>query len=506
MAEFFLSLLPIAALLICLLIIKLPAKYASLIAFAIAMAEFVLWFEPGAFGIWVTNSKGLAMAVFVGLIALGAMLLYNLVDVAGGFSRINDFLAQIFKDRFALFIMITWTFSAFLQGIAGYGIPAVIATTILVKAGYDVARSAAASLLGHSWSITFGSMGSSIFAIDMVTDTPIRDTLIDMSYFGSLGMLCCGLGVCFIYGGFRSTLQGLKYVLPTWLIMSAALIGMAYVEMVSVIGFVTGMIGVAVMILLHKLFAKKENIEKNTEKVTDGHRGLFDSVLPYVMVIVMSIGFFILSPKLELSFSFAGYESAQGTIVEAEEDYVTFNILKYPFTIIAITTLLSIAYYLKINRLKKTDIRVILSTTVKKIKSTEITLLFLLCTASIMMDSGMTTILSTTIVDFAGQGYAFMSSVIGMLGAFITGSNTNANILFGYLQETAALSLGMTTAVICALQSVSASVGGAIGPTTTALVAAAAELSGREAEIYRHTLAPTIITTAVLGLAALLVI
>ena len=163
-------------------------------------------------------------------------------------------------------------------------------------------------------------------------------------------------------------------------------------------------------------------------------------------------------------------------------------------------------FYLKIKRLKKTDIRVILSTTVKKIKSTEITLLFLLCTASIMMDSGMTTILSTTIVDFAGQGYAFMSSVIGMLGAFITGSNTNANILFGYLQETAALSLGMTTAVICALQSVSASVGGAIGPTTTALVAAAAELSGREAEIYRHTLAPTIITTAVLGLAALLAI
>ena len=156
MAEFFLSLLPIAALLICLLIIKLPAKYASLIAFAIAMAEFVLWFEPGAFGIWVTNSKGLAMAVFVGLIALGAMLLYNLVDVAGGFSRINDFLAQIFKDRFALFIMITWTFSAFLQGIAGYGIPAVIATTILVKAGYDVARSAAASLLG--WSAVSGAL------------------------------------------------------------------------------------------------------------------------------------------------------------------------------------------------------------------------------------------------------------------------------------------------------------------------------------------------------------
>ncbi|MFR0902741.1 MAG: L-lactate permease [Anaerovoracaceae bacterium] len=193
-------------------------------------------------------------------------------------------------------------------------------------------------------------------------------------------------------------------------------------------------------------------------------------------------------------------------MVEAEEDYVTFNILKYPFSIIVIATAISVVYYLKIGLLKKGDIKTIAKTTVNKIKSTEITLLLLLCTASIMMDSGMTTILSEAIVELAGRGYAFMSSVIGVLGAFITGSNTNANILFGSLQETAAISLGMAPAIICAVQSVSASVGGAIGPTTTALVAAAAEKSGKEAEIYRHTLAPTVITAAVLGALALLAV
>ena len=513
MAEFLLSLLPIAVLLVCLLVINLPAKYASAIAFAIAAAEFVLWFKPGIFGIGVTVSKGMVMAVFVGLIALGAMLLYNLVDISGGFEVINGFLSKIFKDKFALFIMITWTFSAFLQGIAGYGLPAVIATTILVKSGFDVAKSAAASLLGHSWSITFGSMGSSIFAIDLVTDSPVKDTLISMSRFGSVGMVCCGLGVCFIYGGFKGLVKGLKYIIPAWLVMSAALMVMARMEMVSVIGFVTGMTGVAVMILTSRFFSKKEDMRgsagapsaKASEPCVTG-RKLFDSVLPYIMVIVMSIGFFLLKPTLELSFSFPGYESAKGIMVEAEEDYVTFNILKYPFSIIVITTAISVIYYIKIKLLKKGDLKTIVKATAKKIKSTEITLLLLLCTASVMMDSGMTAVLSETIVEFAGRGYAFMSSVIGMMGAFITGSNTNANILFGSLQETAALSLGMATAIICALQSVAASVGGAIGPTTTALVAAAAEKSGKEGEIYRYTLAPTVITVAVLGLIALAVV
>lgn len=500
MTEFLLALLPIAALLICLLVLNLSAKHSASIAFLIALAEFVIWFKPGIEGIRITLSKGMIMAVFVGLIALGAMLLYNLVDISGGFGVINNFLSKIFKDEFALFIMITWTFSAFLQGIAGYGLPAVIATTILIKSGFDVAKSAAASLLGHSWAITFGSMGSSIFAIDLVTDSPIKEILVKMSSFGSIGMLCCGLGVCFIYGGVKALLKGLKYIVPTWIVMTAALVIMAKMEMVSVIGFVTGMIGVAVMIILHKVFNKKDI--SSGEKIDD-KKSLLNSVMPYIMVIVMSIGFFIINPGLKLSFSFSGYETALGAVVAAEEDYVTFNILKYPFTIILITTVVSVIYYCKINLMKRKDINTIVKATVKKIKSTEITLLLLLCTASIMMDSGMTTILSTTIVEFAGKGYAFMSSVIGMLGAFITGSNTNANILFGSLQETAALSLGIAPAVICAVQSVSASVGGAIGPTTTALVAATADKSGKESEIYRYTLVPTIITAVILGLLAL---
>ena len=190
----------------------------------------------------------------------------------------------------------------------------------------------------------------------------------------------------------------------------------------------------------------------------------------------------------------------QGAVVEAKPDYVVFNILKYPFTIILLTTIASVIYYCRIGRMERKQTGLILQNTIRKIVPTEITLLFLLCTASIMMDGGMTTILSTGIVELTGSGYPFMASLIGMLGAFITGSNTNSNILFGSLQETAALSLGMEPALMCAVQSIAASVGGTIGPTTTALVAAAAGKSGQEIEIYKYTLLPTIVTAMMLGL------
>lgn len=199
MFEFFLSILPIVVLLISLLVIKLPAPKASALAFSVTMAEFILIFKPGLKGIGITMEKGLVMGVFMGLIAFGAMMLYNLVDAAGGFASINKFLSRLIEDRFVLFLMMCWTFSAFLQGIAGYGLPAVIAATVLIKSGYDATKSAAAALIGHSWAISFGTMGSSIYAIDLVTTPPLSEILGNMAKYGSLGMLCCGLGVCFVY-------------------------------------------------------------------------------------------------------------------------------------------------------------------------------------------------------------------------------------------------------------------------------------------------------------------
>ena len=82
---------------------------------------------------------------------------------------------------------------------------------------------------------------------------------------------------------------------------------------------------------------------------------------------------------------------------------------------------------------------------------------------------------------------------------FITGTNTNSNILFGSLQETAALSLSLSPALMCAVQSIAASVGGTIGPTNTALVAAVAGKSGKETEIYSYTIPVTLAVTLLLG-------
>ena len=148
----------------------------------------------------------------------------------------------------------------------------------------------------------------------------------------------------------------------------------------------------------------------------------------------------------------------------------------------------------------------IINGTVKKCTSTTITLVLLLIMAQIMMDSGMINNLAVFLVTVTRGFYPFVAPFIGLLGAFVTGSNTNSNVLFGSLQETAASTLGVSTAIICAVQSIGASIGGGIGPTTVALGATAAQVIGQESEIYKKTLKPILIGAAVLGLADIMLI
>lgn len=502
MVEFIISAAPICVLLVTLLIMKMPARKASAISFAIAMAEFLLIYRPETKGVAIAIEKGLAMSISVGLIAVGAMLLYNLVDMAGGFNTIKQFLSTLFEDRFALFLMICWTFTAFLQGIAGYGLPAVIAATILIKSGYDTSKSAAAALLGHSWAISFGSMGSSIFGIEIVTDTPLVEILVGMSKYGSIGMLACGMGICFIYGGFSYILKGLKFLIPAWITMSVSLAVMAKFEMVTVIGFVTGMVGLITMMVTYRIVSghKYRHFSK------DELRQLFDGVLPYLLVIVMSIGFFIINPGLKLSIDVPGYEMAAGKVVAAEEDFVTMNLIKFPFTIILITVFISLTYYHIRGILKFSSLKTMAGRTYKKVKNTVITLILLLCTTNIMMDCDMIINLSSYIVAATGRLYPFMAAVLGATGTFITGSNTNSNILFGSLQENAAIAMGVSPALMCACQSIAASVTGAIGPSTTSIVSASVGLSGKEGDIYKYSLGTCLAAVAALGIMNMIII
>lgn len=497
-----LSVLPILCLLCCLLIFKLSAMKASAISFLIATVIFFVKYQSGTIGLAISMAKGFGLALFVILIIWGAMFLYNLVYEVRALHVINKNLEYIFTDRFLQFLLLSWIFSAFLQGIAGFGVPVIVVTPILIALGFDPVVSVASVLVGHSWSISFGSMGSSIYAINMVTNVPLEQIVLYMAVFGGCALLCTGLTVCYIYGGGRQLAKGAPYVLILAVFMGGMLYILARLEMFSVIGLLTGFTGLVVCFLINKFKRPKgEKLGLYKEDLN-----LLQAVLPYLLIVVLSIIFYLMDPSISLNLDFPGYETGLGHLVAAETDYVTFNLLKYPFSVIMMASILSMILFYKKKALDGGKVKTIVSKTVKKCIPTTITLVFLLNMAVIMMDSGMIGEIANFLVSVTKELYPLAAPFIGLLGAFVTGSNTNSNVIFGSLQETAANSLGMSVAVMCAVQSIGASVGCAIGPTTVSLGSTAAQIQGEESRIYKKTLIPILTTTMILGAINLILI
>ncbi len=233
---------------------------------------------------------------------------------------------------------------------------------------------------------------------------------------------------------------------------------------------------------------------------------LLESVLPYILIVVLSVAFFIIDPKLAINLDFPEYTTLSGISIAAEDNYVKFNIFKFPFCIILMASFISMLLYSRRGCFTKQKAMNIVNLTVKKCVPTTITLIFLLCMAQVMMDSQMIENMASVLVALTGKMYPLVAPFIGLLGAFITGSNTNSNVLFGALQESSAISLGLSVPVMCAVQSLGASVGGAIGPTTVALGATSAHIVGEESKIYKYTLMPVLLTALVQGIVNMIIL
>jgi lactate permease len=108
--------------------------------------------------------------------------------------------------------------------------------------------------------------------------------------------------------------------------------------------------------------------------------------------------------------------------------------------------------------------------------------------AVIMRDTGMIEQLAEGLSRAVGSLFPLLSPWVGALGAFMTGSNTNSNLVFALLQLRTAEVMGFPAAVILAAQTSGAALGSVIAPTKVIVGASTAGLAGEEGRVMRALL------------------
>jgi lactate permease len=108
--------------------------------------------------------------------------------------------------------------------------------------------------------------------------------------------------------------------------------------------------------------------------------------------------------------------------------------------------------------------------------------------ASTMDHAGMITLLAQEMAETAGALLPLISPFIGALGAFITGSNTNSNVLFTALQQEAAQTLRYSVPLILAAQNAGAAIGSTFAPAKIIVGCSTVDLETGEGETIRRLL------------------
>jgi lactate permease len=106
--------------------------------------------------------------------------------------------------------------------------------------------------------------------------------------------------------------------------------------------------------------------------------------------------------------------------------------------------------------------------------------------ASLMAHAGMTDRLAQGLAAGVGPAFPLAAPFIGAIGAFMTGSNTNSNVVFTVLQMRTAELLRISVPLILAAQTAGGAIGSVLSPAKVVVGAGTAGISGSEGLVMRR--------------------
>jgi lactate permease len=157
-----LSLLPIAAVALFLVVLRWPASRAMPLSYAVAVVLALLVWRVSLIQVAAATVNGLVVALTLLYIIFGAILLLNTLQQSGAIQSIRHGFTSITPDRRIQVIIIAWLFGSFIEGASGFGTPAAVAVPLLVGLGFPGMAAVMAGMIIQSTPVSFGAMGTPI--------------------------------------------------------------------------------------------------------------------------------------------------------------------------------------------------------------------------------------------------------------------------------------------------------------------------------------------------------
>ncbi len=523
-----------------------PAKRAMPLVYFVTAAIALLAWGVSLNRIAAATLEGLIITVQVLWIIFGALLLLNTLKHSGGIASIRSGFARISPDRRVQVILIAWLFGSFIEGASGFGTPAAVAGPLMVAVGFPALSAVMFGMIIQSTPVSFGAVGTPLIvgvqgglqreAMTAALQAQGQDWTAFFSLIVervSLGHAICGtlipvflvMFMTRFFGRNKSWAEALPIV--PFALFSAFAFTVPYAlagrflgpEFPSLLGGLLGLTVVSLAARAGFLVPKKSwdfaepkewpaewmgtfemKIDQNTRKIP-----IFVAWLPYLLLALVLVLSRTVAPfkqaLLSVSWSVRDILGEPGISGNFQPLYLPGGVL---VAVCLVTIILHKMYLPSFGRAVKES-----STT---LLSAGFVLVFTVPMVRIMIQSGvnanefasMPISMALWVASAVGDIYPIFAPTVGALGAFLAGSNTVSNLMLSQYQYSVAQALGVSGATMVAAQSIGAAAGNMIAIHNVVAASATVGVMGREGQILRRTIIPTIYYVALAGILAML--
>jgi lactate permease len=480
--------LPVVLLAI-LVLRRQPLTRSAWIAAGFGAVLAVTVFGLSAVEVGVAVVRGAWTAVWILLIVLPALLLFEVLDRSGALDHLAAAADHIAPTEGRRLLLLAWILPSFLQGAAGFGAPIAMSAPMLVRRGMAPVAAVAACLIGYQWSVTFGSMGSSYFMAEATARLSA----------GEAGSFALRAGIILAFNAVLSGLlvltRGRRSPGDLWRTLAlGTVMGVVLVAVVSAqpaLGSTAA--GLAGLVAAWWLLPRRGT---RRPAGTDA----MVAALPYaVLTVAAAIGFGVppvralfdrvpeLAPVLPGATAAFGFATPDAAVTPA------FRPLLHPLPYVLLAVVVAVLAYRRRGWWAPGSTAVAVRTWRRRSTGVATSIAGLTILAAVLTESGMVTAIAEALARGLGGAFVLVSAPIGALGTMLTGSTTASNALFSSLQAEVAVALSIAPAVLLSGQTAGGNIGNAISPAVTAVGTAAAGATRREGEVLRRNLGASLL-------------
>jgi len=605
--DWFLAALPILTILVLMLRLRWGGEKAGAAGWAVALLIAALRFGAGWQLLAYAQLKGVLLSLFVLYIIWAALLLFRVSDEAGALAAIGAGLPRLTPDRGLQALLLGWALGAFVQGVSGFGVPVAVIAPLLVGLGFPALAAVIISSVGHAWAVTFGSLGSSFYALVAATGRSGEELAPWSALMLGLCCLGCGAGTLWAAGGKRTLRAGLAPLLFIGLVMAGSQFLCVTQGLWSLGGMVAGLAGLAAGVAWARWQAPRqaphavEPAATNSHPAQAPHAGggptvvggsvtarpgpaqqaphvgggptvvggsvtahpgpaqqaphvvggsvtahpgpaqqaphavggsvtahpgpaqqaphavggsvtahprmpLTWALFPYVLLVAIVLVAQLIPPvqdflgQVVIRVQFPELATAGGWVTPAEEGR-TIDVFGHAGALLMYASIITYLVFRHQRRYTPGTIRRIGRTIVQRAGRSSLGIAAMVGMAVTMEHAGMTHLLADGLARVAGPAFPLVSPFIGALGAFMTGSNTNSNVIFGGLQQRVATLVGVSPIIILAAQTAGGAIGSLFAPAKIIVGCSTVGLGGQEGPVLRAAMRYGLAIVAGLALA-----